>query len=282
MKSASPLDRLAFSTLACPEWTFEEAVAAAARFGYEGLELRLLDGELLGHDLPEGEILRVADGLAGASLDMVCVDTSLRISNRSDDFVAQGEAYLRLASRWDAPFIRVFGGDPAKGLGGDGLDTAAEQLTSLIPAARELGVVVLVETHDVFAESRPLKALLERVDSPQVAVLWDLLHPWRVGEEPSETLGLLGDHIELVHIKDGVRLPDGQASLRMLGEGDVPTAAILRLLEQRGYEGWLCVEWEKKWHPELAPAEQALSRHAEELRSLLGALGREPAGKRTE
>ena len=266
------MDRLAFSTLGCPEWRLEEAVEAALRFGYQGLELRLLDGEVLPPKLPEREIVRVADALARTSLELICVDTSLRVSKRSDDLAAEGEAYLALAARWGSPYIRVFGGDPAVGLGPDGLEVAADQLRSLIPTARDLGVTVLVETHDVFAESGPLAALMRELDSPHVAVLWDLLHPWRVGEEPQRTLDLLGEHVALVHIKDGVRLPDGKAELRMLNEGDVPTAEALRLLAGRGYDGWLCVEWERKWHPHLAPAEVALSRHAAQLRSLLSRL----------
>ena len=43
--------KLAFTTLACPNWSLEQAVAAARQYGYEGLELRLLDGELLRPDL---------------------------------------------------------------------------------------------------------------------------------------------------------------------------------------------------------------------------------------
>lgn len=39
--------KLAYSSLACPTWTVEEAVAAATRFGYEAIEWRLADGELL-------------------------------------------------------------------------------------------------------------------------------------------------------------------------------------------------------------------------------------------
>ena len=36
--------KLAFTTLACPDWTLEQAVDAAQRYGYAGIELRLLDG----------------------------------------------------------------------------------------------------------------------------------------------------------------------------------------------------------------------------------------------
>jgi hypothetical protein len=42
-----------------------------------------------------------------------------------------------------------------------------------------------------------------------------------------------------------------------------------------GYCGWLSVEWEKKWHPDLAEPEVALPQHAEKLRSCLASL--EPA-----
>src|SRR4051812_2286627 len=45
------LMKLAFTTLACPGWSLEQAVAAARQYGYEGIELRLLDGELVRSDL---------------------------------------------------------------------------------------------------------------------------------------------------------------------------------------------------------------------------------------
>jgi sugar phosphate isomerase/epimerase len=37
--------KLAFTTLACPGWSLDQAVAAARQYGYEGLELRLIDGD---------------------------------------------------------------------------------------------------------------------------------------------------------------------------------------------------------------------------------------------
>jgi fatty-acyl-CoA synthase len=35
-----------------------------------------------------------------------------------------------------------------------------------------------------------------------------------------------------------------------------------------GYRGYVSVEWEKKWHPELADPEVALPQHLEWLRSV--------------
>jgi sugar phosphate isomerase/epimerase len=41
---------------------------------------------------------------------------------------------------------------------------------------------------------------------------------------------------------------------------------MVRLLPQAGYDGWLSLEFEKKWHPELAPPEVALAPQARLLR----------------
>jgi hypothetical protein len=35
-----------------------------------------------------------------------------------------------------------------------------------------------------------------------------------------------------------------------------------------GYHGWVSVEWEKRWHPELAEPEAALPHHAQILRAV--------------
>jgi fatty-acyl-CoA synthase len=56
---------------------------------------------------------------------------------------------------------------------------------------------------------------------------------------------------------------------RLLGTGTVPVPAILRALAARGYRGWLAVEWEKKWQPQIAAPEEALPQYAQTLRSYL-------------
>ena len=45
---------LAWSTLGCPDWTFEQAAEHAAANGYRALEVRLLDRDIIPADLPAG------------------------------------------------------------------------------------------------------------------------------------------------------------------------------------------------------------------------------------
>jgi len=60
--------------------------------------------------------------------------------------------------------------------------------------------------------------------------------------------------------------------LTLLGEGHVPIRDILAVLPTLGYAGWLSVEWEKKWYPDLAEPELALPQHATLLREYLASL----------
>ena len=267
--------KLAFTTLACPNWSLEQIIDAAQRNGYEGLEIRLLNGEILPADLDEATRSRVYSQCAAADLKIVCVDTSIKIATQDSEGraaqIRDGMAYLQMADEWGAPFIRVFGGTPEGTPKADAIKVSTECLTTLAKRGQELGVKVLLETHDAFSSSIMVMEVLNQV--PEAGALWDTLHPYRVGEQPAETATRLGDRCDHVHIKDGRRANGEQWDLTLLGEGEVPVPAMLSILHAQGYDGWLSVEWEKKWHPEIAEPEIAIPQHAEVLRKYLAGIG---------
>ena len=43
------MSRISFSTLACPEWSWTQTAEGAARYGYDGIEVRMVAGDT---DLP--------------------------------------------------------------------------------------------------------------------------------------------------------------------------------------------------------------------------------------
>ena len=59
--------------------------------------------------------------------------------------------------------------------------------------------------------------------------------------------------------------------LLLLGEGEVPVRDSLTAIQRRGYDGWIAVEWEKKWHPHIQEPEIAFPQHSALLRQWLGA-----------
>jgi sugar phosphate isomerase/epimerase len=133
------------------------------------------------------------------------------------------------------------------------------------------GIQILIETHDpAWSRSANVVALTAAAGTPSVGILYDVLHPCRMGEPVEQTLSTLGRNVELVHVKDGHRPPDGSQEwpLCALGAGDVPLDRIVATLQEQGYDGWYTFEWEKRWHPELAEPEIALPAGSAFVRAL--------------
>jgi sugar phosphate isomerase/epimerase len=97
-----------------------------------------------------------------------------------------------------------------------------------------------------------------------LGAVWDSHHPHRMGETPPEVQANIGRHTLLAQVKDA-RRRDGGWELVLLGQGEVPVRPMLNLLAAGGYPGWISVEWEKRWHPEIAAPEVALPQHLEVL-----------------
>lgn len=264
--------KIAFTTLACPDWTLEQAFAAARDYGYDGIELRLLDGAVI--TPAHSETLRARLRAMPDALPVICLDSSVSLAQ--PDPVARaaqieaGRAMIDLAVTVGAPYLRVFGAPPAGLPEAEALAAARLTMAALAEYGAARGVCVLLETHDAFCHSADVATVIAGAPEAGAGALWDLLHPNRVGEPVAATLATLGPRIKHVHIKDGTRTPDGSPNwpLVLLGEGDVPTASILSELRAHGYQGWISVEWEKKWHPHLAAPEIALPQHIAALRAM--------------
>ncbi|HEX4287853.1 MAG TPA: sugar phosphate isomerase/epimerase family protein [Trebonia sp.] len=261
--------RIAFSTLAFPDADLATAVSLGRTWGYAGVELRLIDGELIDPAMPAAARALVKRTLASAGLPAVAVDSSIRLTGERP--AAELRRFLELASDWEAPLVRVFGG----ALPGDGpgrrarLEAAMRVLEEAAPAAERLGVAIGVETHDAFSASAVVAELLALVDSAAVGAVWDSHHPHRMGEAAADVWANLGPRILLAQVKDARPDPgrDDGWQLVLLGDGEVPVRDMLGLLSAGGYRGWVSVEWEKRWHPEIAAPEVALPQHLAMLRS---------------
>lgn len=265
--------RIAFSTLAFPDVTLARAVALGRSWGYTGVELRLVDGELIDPSMPAADRDAVRRTASAAGLPIVAVDSSIRLTDDHPD--RELRQFLELASDWESPLVRVFGGALPDGALPDSGDpgAAADRRARLAAAARtletaagvaeRLGVAIGVETHDSFSAARVVAELLAMVPAPSVGAVWDSHHPHRMGERPPEIYAALGSRLLLAQVKDARRAPEREDGwqLVLLGEGEVPVKEMLTVLAAGGYRGWISVEWEKRWHREIEEPEVALPQH---------------------
>jgi sugar phosphate isomerase/epimerase len=183
--------------------------------------------------------------------------------------------WIRLAQDVQVLLLRVFGGPGQPERVPQPSDQevnewVAQSLRQVAPEAEQALVTIALETHDAFSSARRVAGVLRAVDSPYVAALWDSHHPYRVGETAQEVIEVLGTRLAHVHVKDARRVTPGDSAwqLTLLGEGEVPVREQLKLLVRYGYTGYVSVEWEKKWHPEIAEPEIALPQHIAWLKSI--------------
>lgn len=253
--------RRAYSTQGCPDATLDEALAIAARHGLDGVELRVLGGTL---DLPDyfarthGTPAGLAAALRGAPAPVVVLDTSYKLAGAGPGDREKFLAFVPWAEALGIPWLRAFDGDGAP-------DEMAATLAWWRAQRGEHGwrTDILVETHDTLLTADAIGRLLAA--APGTAILWDSHHTWRRGgEDPLATWHAIRPHVACVHVKDSVSRPSARHSYTYVlpGEGEFPAAPLLAAL-RREFGGVVCLEWERIWHPYLAPVEDALAAAAE-------------------
>jgi sugar phosphate isomerase/epimerase len=267
--------RLSYSNLACPDWTFEQTVEAVASYGFDGLEIRLFDGDVVTPSLSDASRRRAEAALRDGGVDVAALDTSLQVATEDRaGFLSDLEVLAEIGEQWGAPLIRLFGGKlPAEPAArSEALKRSGDLLVEAAPLAGRHGVRLAVETHDSFSSAHTVAQALSYAGR-SVGAVYDSHHPHRMGESPSEVIEAFGPLMWHVQVKDARRLPgEDQWQLVPLGEGEVPVKELVGLLPGAGYDGWVSLEFEKKWHPELAPPEESLGPQQRLLREWLDAL----------
>lgn len=257
--------KLCFSTLGCPDWTLEQVAQMAPAIGFDGVELRIGENKHVNTSFDSSKRKMIRKLFTDYGLDIVCLSGYTHFSGSNASALEEsGEILLSnaaLAADLNAPYVRSFLGD-----GGLFTDRGEEVLRVYSERAAELGVTVLLEIHDALKTGRQAAAILSAINSKGLGILWDIHHSVMGGEAPEETWNQLGGNIRHVHMKD--------ASANMtpchIGEGVLPVAGVTRMLEEKGYTGYLSYEWEKMWMPELDGPEKAFPQYVAFMKTVIG------------
>lgn len=269
---------LATMTSVCPDWTLDTIVSAMKRHGYRGLEPRVEWDHAAGIEasMTPAERRAARDRLAGEGLEFCCVATGARMAAAdAAERARQVEdlrRYVELAGDLGAPYVRTFGGEHAPRDLLLIVDYVADGYRAVMDEAEARSVTVLLETHDRWSASAPVRAVVERVGHDRCAVLWDLLHPMRLLERPEETMRNLSGLVRHLHVHDCDYGPDGSARNVALGAGRYDHEPPLRLLAEAGFDGYCSVEVIHQ-RGSAHDADAVLGQYAGTLREYLSARG---------
>jgi sugar phosphate isomerase/epimerase len=262
--------KISFSSLACPNWTLPQVVEIAARSGYDGIELRFLEGEDSLWKLPvfQGSGLSAAkEMLNETGLAISCVGTSCRFHspdrNERTQWVEEGKRMAELAASLGSPGIRVFGDKIQPGA--DRTSTRewiAEGIRRLADETEQYGVGVWLESHGDFASSTETMEILRESGCQDSAVVWDPANAFTDGkEDPVPAAKKFGGALRHVHLRD-LACRHGDWEPVLSGEGEFPLREIVAELQRLSYHGFISFEWEKKWRPALTEPEVAIPQFA--------------------
>lgn len=262
--------KAAFTTLGCPAWDLDTVIERGSAIGYDAVDFRGIQDEI---DVTKmaaftSGIAETRRKLEDAGLAVSGISSSLKVCDDSmtEANIEEARRTIPVAAELDVPNIRVFGQGNAE-------EKTKEELADIGQATMERVLSLdgadqfkwVFETHDHWIKSEDCKLLLDRVSVPIFGALWDMGHTSRVGEEdPADSLAALGDRVYYTHVKDAVYDPDQENAMKdgwkyvSPGTGQLPLEKALKLLKERGYDGYVMFEHEKRWHPTLPEPEDIM------------------------
>lgn len=266
--------KLAFSTVACPNWTIEQVARQAQQMAYAGVELRTLGGSssALACDPALTDPKKVRDVLTAFDVEPACLSTSTALHHRDRKAIRAAQSQLvrdlELAAQIGCPYVRIFGNEVGPGEDRrSAIQRIAERVAPLADKGGELGVSLLFENAGSFCGAKEWWWLLNLIEHPMVGLSWNAANAAAIGESPVVSIPTLNSRIQLVKAKD-LRVGEGTGFVP-LGEGSVGMEVLVKRLLGIGYEGYISVEWDRLWLQSLEPAEQYLPQAHQRLKKWL-------------
>lgn len=244
--------KYAFMTFSTPKLSFDEVLATATRYGYDGIEPRLDAEHSHGVEVDATAQQRTAirDKAEASGIALACLATSLQYADpaRTDDMIAQTHDRIDLAGDLGVKSMRIFGGQIPEGSDREqAIDLLVKSLSAVSDHAAERGVTLCFETHDDWTDPKHVAAVVEKVNKPSIAVNWDIMHPVRTKKASiEESFDTLKPWIRHLHVHDGTL--GEPLTMVPIGTGGIDHKSAIKLLQTIDYNGYVSGEW-IAWEP---------------------------------
>jgi len=254
--------RLAFSTNAYLNYSFDDTVTRLATIGYEGVEVMAdVPHAWPAYMLPEQKaalrhsLERNHLAISNVNAFMMHAVDDPRQKYWHPSWIEPDPHYRALRARHTTKAISLAkdlgakcittepGGPIAPGESWKaGLDLFVETLKPVLEHAEREEVQLLVEPEPGLLIETAEQALefMGRFDSPWLGLNFDIGHSYCVGEDPARVVPLLARYIRHVHLED---IASSRVHQHLLpGEGAIDFVPVVGALRSGGYDGWITVE----------------------------------------
>ncbi len=240
--------KLSFSTRGWPELSWDEMMELAEDMGFGGIEV---------YNLPKFDPMLDKTGpfhkyqcaatvrqLKEKKLDIPCFDSSYDLS-AGDDCIPWLRSLIEVAQNTRVPYVAAVALTNNEA-------SVCKNLEVLLPEAAHKGVTILIKTSGIYSDTARLRRLLDSFACDELAVLWDVHHPYRdFGESGDATIKNLGDYVRHVHLRDS----DDAGNYALIGEGTAPIADFMLALSSVNYSGFISLEWKPDWMEDIQDRE---------------------------
>lgn len=264
--------KFGFSTLGCPSWNFKEIISSAKDLGYDGVEIRGISEEMYAPSIKYFNDDRINDTIKYLNqlhieIPILSSNAEIALYEKKEQSYNEAIEYINLASRLNVSYVRLLCTNSAAPNGGD-IELAKETYNKILNYAQDKNVIPLIETNGIFSNTVVLKEFMESIELKNKGVLWDIHHPYRYNDEKIDsTIKNIGMYIKYVHVKDSIMI-NNNVSYRMLGYGDIPIKEAILMLKNIGYNGYLTLEWVKRWNKNLEEPGVALCHYINYIKNL--------------
>jgi len=151
---------------------------------------------------------------------------------------------LEVAALFDAPIVRIFAFWRAGELTPEREAQILGWLERAIPYAARADIVLGLENEHScqVGTGAELAQVLGKLNSPQVAGVWDPGNAFVLGESAQEGFAAVQSYVRHIHIKDATRQPEGSPRWVVVGQGDIGYRDHFQQIAASGYRGYLSLE----------------------------------------
>jgi sugar phosphate isomerase/epimerase len=242
--------KLCLTSAVAPQWSVQQLVDAAVKYGYAGVELSSGAGGSHGLELDSTEtaLKEAREIFSDNGIGIACLGTPVSFhaadAKERQKALEELERYIEVADILATPFVRIFGGEIPSGIEVAGAaDYISDCLAEAANFVEQHQATLLVETFGTFRNSRFLREIIKQVYSPRLQALWNVPETVRGLEPVVDTYDSLCDHIRHVHLADYEYFEERTAvAPAEFGDGFVPLKQAINVLADGGYRGYLAFD----------------------------------------